>query len=69
MVQPPSVEETIEILMGLKAKYEEHHKCIYTARGYSKRQLFLSDRYIHGRFCQIRQSILSMKPAPKCAFR
>ena len=30
IVQPPSIEDTIEILNGLKAKYEEHHKCIYT---------------------------------------
>ena len=26
LVEQPSVEETIEILMGLKSKYEEHHK-------------------------------------------
>src|SRR5262245_56382720 len=30
MVQPSSVDETIEILKGLKTKYEEHHKCVYT---------------------------------------
>src|SRR6202035_788061 len=29
-INPPSVTETIEILNGLKLKYEEHHKCIYT---------------------------------------
>lgn len=49
MIQPPSVQETIEILRGLKGKYEEHHKCIYEdeALEYSA---ILSDRYIHGRF-------------------
>ena len=26
LVEQPSVEETIEIIMGLKSKYEEHHK-------------------------------------------
>lgn len=49
MVAPPSVEDTIEILTGLKSKYEEHHKCIYTPSAlYSAATL--SDRYIHGRF-------------------
>lgn len=49
MVAPPSVEDTIEILGGLKAKYEEHHKCIYTAQALAAAAI-LSDRYVHGRF-------------------
>lgn len=49
LVQPPSVDETIEILNGLKAKYEEHHKCIYTPASLHAAAV-LSDRYIHGRF-------------------
>lgn len=49
MVQPPSVAETIEILSGLKAKYEEHHRCLYEPEALSA-AAFLSDRYIHGRF-------------------
>jgi ATP-dependent Clp protease ATP-binding subunit ClpC len=48
-VNPPSVEETIEILNGLKSKYEEHHKCIYTG-GALEAAAVLSDRYVHGRF-------------------
>lgn len=48
-VNPPSIEETIEILMGLKAKYEEHHKCIYTEQSLTAAAV-LSDRYVHGRF-------------------
>jgi len=48
-VAPPSVEETNAILMGLKAKYEEHHKCIYTDTAV-KSAVYLSDRYITGRF-------------------
>ena len=47
-VQPSSVEETIEILGGLKSKYEEHHKCIYTPQAL-RAAAILSDRYIHGR--------------------
>ncbi len=49
VVPPPSVEETIEILNGLKAKYEEHHKCIYTEEALIAAAV-LSDRYIVGRF-------------------
>lgn len=49
MVSPPSVDDTIEILTGLKAKYEEHHKCIYTPGALYAAATF-SDRYIHGRF-------------------
>lgn len=49
MVAPPSVPDTIEILDGLKAKYEEHHKCIYTPAAL-KAAARLSDRYVHGRY-------------------
>lgn len=49
MVQPPSVEETIEILKGLKQKYEEHHKCIYDEEAIEAAAI-MGDRYIHGRF-------------------
>lgn len=49
IVQPPSVTDTIEILNGLKTKYEEHHKCIYTPQSLYAAAL-LSDRYIYGRF-------------------
>ena len=49
LVTPPSIEEAIAILMGLKTKYEEHHKCIYTDSAI-KAAVYLSDRYIPGRF-------------------
>lgn len=49
IVQPPTVDETIEILQGLKAKYEEHHKCFYTPSSLTA-AVILSDRYVHGRF-------------------
>ena len=49
LVAPPSVEETTAILTGLKSKYEEHHKCIYTDAAL-KSAVYLSDRYITGRF-------------------
>jgi len=48
-VNPPSPEETYSILVGLKSKYEEHHKCTYTESAV-KSAVYLSDRYITGRF-------------------
>ena len=42
-VAPPSIEESTEILMGLKPKYEGHHKCIYTETAITS-AVFLSDR-------------------------
>lgn len=49
MIAPPSVEETIEILMGLKPEYEKHHKVFFTLDAIHSAAV-LSDRYIHGRF-------------------
>ncbi|MFZ4099972.1 MAG: ATP-dependent Clp protease ATP-binding subunit [Chlamydiia bacterium] len=49
MVAPPSVDDTIHILNGLKPKYEEHHKCRYTEMAIQA-AAELSDRYIAGRF-------------------
>jgi ATP-dependent Clp protease ATP-binding subunit ClpC len=49
IVQPPSAEESVAILMGLKPKYEEHHKCVYTDPAI-RAAVTLSDRYVSGRF-------------------
>ncbi len=49
LVAPPSIDESVQILQGLKPKYEEHHKCIYTDSAI-KGAVTLSDRYIAGRF-------------------
>lgn len=48
-VAPPSVEETVQILTGLKQKYEQHHKCVYTHEALESAAV-LADRYITGRF-------------------
>ncbi len=48
-VEAPSVAETVDILKGLRIKYEEHHKVRYTddaLMGAAK----LSDRYLTGRY-------------------
>lgn len=49
LVQPPSVENTIEILKGLKKKYEEHHHVVITDQALEAAAT-LSERYVHGRF-------------------
>ncbi len=49
IVNPPSVEETIEILKGLKEKYEMHHH-LKISEGAIRSAAILSDRYITGRF-------------------
>lgn len=48
-VAPPANPEACEILKGLKSKYEEHHKCLYTDEAITS-AVYLSDRYVSGRF-------------------
>ncbi len=49
IVEPPSVSETIEILKGLRDKYEAHHRVKYLDESLEQAAK-LSDRYIPGRF-------------------
>jgi ATP-dependent Clp protease ATP-binding subunit ClpC len=49
MVDPPSPEETIQILTGLKDRYEDHHKIRYTGEAINA-AVKLSERYITDRF-------------------
>ncbi len=49
MVDPPSPEETIQILEGLKDRYEQHHKVSYTPDAIAA-SVKLSERYITDRF-------------------
>ena len=48
-IEPPSVEDTITILKGIRSKYEDHHKAIFTDKSLEI-AVKLSDRYITGRF-------------------
>ena len=48
-VNPPSLEDSIDILNGLKEKYEDHHKVIYT-KSAIETCVHLSERYISDRF-------------------
>ena len=49
IIDPPSVEETIEILRQIKTKYEEHHRVQYTDEALVQ-AVKLSDRYITDRY-------------------
>ena len=49
MIDAPSVEESIEILRGLRLKYEEHHKLLISDAALIAAAI-LSDRYISDRF-------------------
>jgi ATP-dependent Clp protease ATP-binding subunit ClpC len=49
MVDPTSVEETIQILKNIKHKYEEHHNIRYTDKALEA-AVKLSDRYITDRY-------------------
>jgi len=48
-VEAPSIEDAIEILKGLRHKYEEHHKAEFTDKAVES-SVKLSDRYITDRF-------------------
>ena len=49
LVEPPSIDQTVEILKGLRPKYEEHHHAKFSDEALVAASR-LSDRYITGRF-------------------
>ncbi len=49
IVQPPGVDETIEILRGLRPEYEKHHKAHFTDEAIIT-AVRMSDRYMPDRF-------------------
>ncbi len=49
MVNPPTSEDTIEILKGLRQRYEDHHRVEITDEAIEA-AVKLSDRYISGKF-------------------
>ena len=48
VVEPPTKEETVEILKGLRERYESHHRVIFTNEALGQ-AVELSSRYITGR--------------------
>lgn len=48
-VEAPNIEDTVKILKGIRGKYEDHHKVIYTDEALEAAAK-LSDRYITSRY-------------------
>ena len=48
-ISPPSTDESIKILQGLKSKYEDHHNVKYNEKAI-KACVYLSNRYISDKF-------------------
>ena len=61
MVDPTTVDETIQILRNIKHKYEEHHDVRYSEKAIEA-AVKLSDRYITDRIFPIRRLMFWMKP-------
>ena len=49
IIEPPTIEQTIEILQGLKGRYEKHHQATYSDEAI-RAAVTLSDRYIPARY-------------------
>lgn len=49
LVEEPSIDESVEILKGLKDRYETHHMVKFADEAI-RRAVVLADRYIHDRF-------------------
>jgi len=49
IIDAPSIEDTLDILKGLKERYEKHHRVRYTDEAISA-AVYLSDRYITDKF-------------------
>ncbi|AQK79717.1 40S ribosomal protein S4-3 [Zea mays] len=49
LVNEPSQEDAVKILLGLREKYETYHKCKYTLEGINA-AVYLSARYIPDRY-------------------
>ena len=54
IIEEPSIDETIEIIRGLKPKYEDHHNLIISDEAIVAATK-LSSKYVNDRFCLIKQ--------------
>jgi ATP-dependent Clp protease ATP-binding subunit ClpC len=49
LVEEPSLEDTLDILKGLRKKYEDHHQVSYTGEALTQAAV-LAQRYVSGRY-------------------
>jgi len=67
-VEAPSVEEAVQILKGLRQKYEDHHKAQITDTAIDG-AVRLSDRYITGRFLPDKAIDVMDEAASRCRIK
>ena len=63
-VPEPSVDETYQILLGLRERYEAHHKLRYTDEALDSAAKY-SSQYISDRF--LPDKVRLARPLPLCA--
>jgi len=68
IVREPSVEETIEILKGIRERYEQHHRLIIADEALKAATIWLAAISLTAS-CRIRPSISSMKLPAACVCR
>ena len=66
-VEEPSVEETVEILRGLRGAYEEHHGVDDRRRGARRRGAAAATATSPSTACPTRRSTWSTRPPRRCA--
>ena len=66
-VEEPSVEETVEILRGLRAAYEEHHGVDDHRRGAGRRRPAVATATSPSTACPTRRSTWSTRPPRACS--
>ena len=66
-IAEPSVEDTVEILHGLKSRYEEHHKVAYTDAALQASRRARRPSTSTTASCRTRPSTSSTRPVPRIA--
>ena len=64
LVEPTSIEETVEILNNIKEKYEVHHNVNFSKEAIEA-CVNLTERYLSDRFCQTKLLTLLMRLDPE----
>ena len=66
-ITEPSVQDTVDILRGLKTRYEEHHGVKYEDDAHCRPRLNWRHATSTTGTCRTRRSTWSTRPGPTCA--
>ena len=69
MVEEPTLEQTVEILFGIRAGYEAHHKVTHRGRAPSRRPRTCPSATSPTATCRTRPSTSSMRPSSRVRLR